>query len=222
MISTLSRTVTRHLNKKHTAGRAAVVVAVALALSSCASAPPDLPPTIPSDRGETTVYIVRHAEKATNDPRDPDLSTKGFARADSLATQLREAGINYIITTQLKRTIQTAGPLARKRHITPEVVPVGTSTTIHVDSVVAAVKRRPGATILIVGHSNTIGPIAQALGGDKIGSVCDNEYSNLIVLSIPRAQRTRMLVQTYGLRDEPGDGTCKPLMGPGRKKAPSR
>jgi phosphohistidine phosphatase SixA len=212
MISTLRRTVTRYTKQKHTAGRAATVVAVALALSSCASAPPELPPTIPSDRGETTVYIVRHAEKATNDPRDPDLSAKGFARADSLAIQLREAGINYIITTQLKRTIETAGPLAERRRITPEIVPVGTSTAAHVDSVVAAVKRRPGATILIVGHSNTIGRIAQALGGEKIGDVCDNEYSNLIVLSMPRAQPTRMLVQTYGLPDEPGDGTCKPLM----------
>ncbi len=216
MISTLGRPVTRHFEKRHTAGRPAialaVALAVALALSSCASAAPGLPPIIPSDRGETTVYIVRHAEKATNDPRDPDLSTKGLARADSLATQLREAGINYVITTQLKRTIETAEPLARKRHIKPEVVSVGTSTKAHVDSVVAAVKRQPGATILIVGHSNTIGLIAEALGGDKVGNVCDNEYSNLIVLSMPRSKPTRMLVQTYGLPDEPGDGTCKPLM----------
>ncbi len=213
MISTLRRTVTHHVTHRHTAGRAAAVAAVALALSSCASAPAELPPTIPTDRGETTVYIVRHAEKAANDPRDPDLSPKGYARADSLAIQLREAGINYIITTQLKRTIETAEPLAQRRHVTPEVVPVGTSTAIHVDSVVAAVKRRPGATILIVGHSNTIGRIAEALGGDKVGNVCDNEYSNLIVLSMPRAKPTRTLVQTYGLPDEPGDGTCKPLMG---------
>ena len=212
MISTLSRTVTRRVDKRHPAGRAAVVLAVALAISSCASAAPGLPPIIPSDRGETTVYIVRHAEKATNDPRDPDLSTKGLARADSLAIQLREAGINYIITTQLKRTIETAEPLARRRHITPEVVAVGSSTKAHVDSVVAAVKRQTGATILIVGHSNTIGLIAEALGGEKVGSVCDHEYSNLIVLSMPRAKPTRMLVQTYGLPDEPGDGTCKPLM----------
>jgi broad specificity phosphatase PhoE len=154
---------------------------------------------------------VRHAEKATDDPTDPSLSEKGNARADSLATQLREAGINYIITTQLRRTILTAQPLARKRHITPEVVPVRNSTEAHVDSVVAAVRRHPGATILIVGHSNTIGRIAEALGGEKVGNVCDNEYSNLIVLAMPRAKPTRMLVETYGLPDEPGDGTCRTL-----------
>jgi hypothetical protein len=34
---------------------------------------------------EPFVVIVRHAEKATNDPKDPDLSQAGHARAETLA-----------------------------------------------------------------------------------------------------------------------------------------
>ena len=179
-------------------------------LSACTGAPPLDPPVVPSDRGETTVYIVRHAEKSTDNPSDPELSTVGYARADSLGSQLREAGVNVIITTQLKRTGLTARPLARMRGIVPEIVPTGSSTAAHIDSVAAAVLRHPGATILVVGHSNTIGHIARALGGDEIGDLCDQEYSNLIILSMPRGKETKMLIERYGPPDPAGDGSCIP------------
>lgn len=187
------------------------LVTLAVITAGCATAAPSEPPVVPSDRGETTVYLVRHAEKATDNPSDPELSSIGYARAELLATQLREAGINVIITTQLRRTGLTARPLARMRGITPEIVPVGGSTAAHIDSVTAAVLRHPGATILVVGHSNTIGHIARKLGGDRIGDLCDSEYSNLIILTMPRARPTKMLVEHYGPPDPPSDGTCKPM-----------
>jgi len=211
MIPTLTRAVPHSPRIKRNIARFASLGAVAIALASCASAPLHEAPIVPSDRGETTVYLVRHGEKATDDPADPTLSERGSARADSLATQLREAGINVIITTHLRRTILTAEPLARLRHITPEVVPIKGSAQAHIDSVAAAVRRHQGGTILVVGHSNTIGRIAEALGGDKVGDLCDNEYSNLIVLAMSRAKPTKMLVESYGLPDVPGNGECKPL-----------
>ena len=182
------------------------LVAFTGACSPAAATP--VPPVIPSDRGETVVYLVRHGEKATENPADPELSERGYARADSLASQLREAGVNVVITTHLKRTILTGRPLARMRGITPEIVPATSPTSAHIDSVVAAVRRHPGATILVVGHSNTIGHIARKLGGDNLGDLCDHEYSNLIILSMPRAKPTKMLVEKYGPPDPPSDGAC--------------
>ncbi|MEO5590106.1 MAG: phosphoglycerate mutase family protein [Gemmatimonadaceae bacterium] len=188
------------------------MAALAAITVGCAAAAPALPPVVPADRGETTVYIVRHAEKSTENPSDPELSKAGYARADSLASQLREAGVNVIITTQLKRTILTARPLARMRGIVPEVVSVGNPASAHIDSVVAAVRRHQGGTIVVVGHSNTVGHIAAALGGDEIGDLCDNEYSGLIILSIPRSKPTKMLVEHYGLADAPAVGSCVPRL----------
>lgn len=184
---------------------------IAVTAAGCVPAQPPEPPVVPGNRGETTVYIVRHAEKAADNPSDPELSAIGYARADSLAMQLREAGINVIITTHLQRTTLTARPLARMRGITPVVIPATGPTPAHIDSVAAAVLRHSGATILVVGHSNTIGRIARKLGGDPMVELCDSEYSNLIILSMPRSKPTKMLVERYGPPDPPGDGSCQPV-----------
>lgn len=182
-----------------------------LAIAGCATAATPAPIPAAGEHGETIIYLVRHAEKSTENPSDPDLSPIGFVRADSLASQLKEAGINVIITTHLKRTIETAQPLAKKRGITPEVVAISGSTAAHIDSVVAAVRRHMGSRILVVGHSNTIGRIAEGLGAPHIGDLCDNEYSTLIILSIHRSSPVGFLVDSYGASDPPGDGKCKNL-----------
>lgn len=182
-----------------------------VAIAGCATAATPAPIPAAGEHGETIVYLVRHAEKSTENPSDPDLSTMGYVRADSLASQLREAGINVIITTHLKRAIETAQPLAKKRGITPEVVAIRGSTAAHVDSVVAAVRRHMGSRILVVGHSNTIGRIAEALGAPHIGDLCDNAYSDLIILSIHRSSPVGFLVDSYGPSDPPGDGSCKTI-----------
>ncbi len=185
--------------------RALAVVIVA----GCATAATPAPIPAIGEHGETIIYLVRHAEKSTENPTDPDLSPMGFVRADSLASQLREAGINVIITTHLKRTIETARPLAKKRGITPEVVSISGSTAAHIDSVVAAVRHHIGSRILVVGHSNTIGRIAEKLGAPHIGDLCDNEYSDLIILSIHRTAPVGYLLDSYGPPDPPGDASCK-------------
>ena len=149
------------------------LVTLAALNGACSSAPvPPEPPIVPSDRGETVVYIVRHAEKAAENPADPELSRVGYERADSLASQLREAGINVVITTHLKRTILTARPLARMRGITPVIVPATSPTAAHIDSVVAAVRRHPGGTILVVGRACELGGNDQ-LVLRRIASVLD-------------------------------------------------
>jgi phosphohistidine phosphatase SixA len=199
------------LNEFRVVTRVCATLTTALVLLACASAATPAPAPVGGQHGETIVYLVRHAEKSTDDPVNPDLSAIGHIRADSLASQLKEAGIDVIITTQFKRTIQTAAPFAKRRGITPEIVPVTGTTAEHVDSVVAAVRRHPGSRILIVGHSNTIGRIAERLGAPRIGDLCDNEYADLIILSIHRSSPVGYLVDSYGPPDPPGDGSCTPV-----------
>ena len=197
------------LNSIRAVTRSSLRALTVIAIAGCATAATPAPVPAAGEHGETIVYLARHAEKSTDNPSDPDLSHAGFVRADSLASSLREAGINVIITSHLKRTIETAQPVARKFGITPEVVTISGSTAAHIDSVVAAVRRHTGSRILVVGHSNTIGRIAEKLGAPHIGDLCDNEYSDLIILSIHRTSPVGFLVDSYGPADPPGDPSCK-------------
>lgn len=180
-------------------------------IASCA--PSSAPQALPNYRGETTVYVVRHAEKAppVSGNSDVDLSASGYARADSLAGQLREAGIDVVITTQLKRTQLTARALAAMRGITPVVVPATSPVTAHAESVAVAVRRYPGSRILVVGHSNTVGPIITALGGGPVGDLCDSEYSNLFTLTLSPSAPTRLHAGSFGARDAVPEAGCVPV-----------
>lgn len=142
--------------------------------------------------------------------RDPDLSDKGRARAESLAVALRDSGVNMIITTDLKRTMQTAAPLAKLRHITPKVIPIGMSVQSHMNRVVDEIKSHEGATILVVGHNNTIGHIASKLAGGNIGDLCTDEYANLIIISMTKGRVAKILLESYGVPDPPS-GSCPHL-----------
>ena len=59
------------------------------------------------------VFVVRHAEKVTDDPKDKDplLSEIGALRAVDLMKLLRGEKIDSIFTTDYKRTKLTAFPL---------------------------------------------------------------------------------------------------------------
>jgi broad specificity phosphatase PhoE len=61
--------------------------------------------------GQRTIVVVRHADKIDNTD-DAVLSPTGEAQAKRLAHALKDLGISAIYTTQFKRTVQTATPLA--------------------------------------------------------------------------------------------------------------
>lgn len=131
---------------------------------------------------QQTIFVVRHAERADASPgaapmmaSDPDLSEKGKARAESLAAVLKDAKITAIYTTQYKRTVQTAEPLAKALGIQPTVVDAR-------DTAALIEKLKSGGNALVVGHSNTVGPVLQQLGVAEAVTVGDNDYDNLFVV----------------------------------------
>ena len=137
---------------------------------------------------QNTVFVVRHAERAdagaSASPMmaaDPDLSEPGRARAESLAAALKDAGITAIFTTEYKRTQQTAAPLAKALGIE--------TTTVSSRDLPALIEKLKGAlgSVLVVGHSNTVGEIVSRLGVAEKVTIGDNDYDNLFV--VVRAER---------------------------------
>jgi len=83
--------------------------------------------------GATDLLLIRHGESAparadreaalTDGHSDPELDPVGEAQALRLADRLASEEIAAIYVTSLRRTAQTAAPLAAKLGVTPAVVP---------------------------------------------------------------------------------------------------
>jgi phosphohistidine phosphatase SixA len=178
----------------------------------CTPAPPTPEPTpLP---GSTTVYLVRHAEKVPSIPGelDPSISAAGKARAKQLASRLGTAGVTAIVTTQFKRTHETAEPIATAIGVTPEVITAGRPGDA--DSVAAFVLRHRGEKVLIVGHSLTIPGIIEALGGPQLSNICENQYSDLFIMFLPPSGPAQLVRQHYGRGDPPLPRDCSAIVSP--------
>jgi broad specificity phosphatase PhoE len=132
---------------------------------------------------QTSVFVVRHAERADAAAgtapmmaTDPDLSEVGKARAQSLATALKDAGITAIYTTEYKRTKQTGEPLAKALGIQVTAVPAR-----EMPALLEKLKAATG-NVLVIGHSNTVGEVIAGLGVAEPVKLTDSDYDNLFVV----------------------------------------
>lgn len=138
--------------------------------------------------GQTAIFLVRHAEKATesNEATVP-LSAAGRARAERLATFLASAGVTGIYATETDRARQTAEPLARARKLeihgyAPRDAEGKPAPRIVIDRIK---KDEPTGRVLVVGHSNTVPEILAALGyGEKV-EIPSTQFDDLFLV-VPR------------------------------------
>ena len=139
----------------------------------------------------TTVFVMRHAEKLTVNPDDPDpaLAPAGEARALELAQHFgrapKDQALDAIFVTELRRTQDTVRPLANRLGI-PVIV-------VQADEPDKAAKRAlteyRGGRVLIVAHSDTVPDIVKELSGVNVGPMSEADYGILYVVAVPRFSR---------------------------------
>lgn len=122
----------------------------------------------------TTIYIVRHAEKADTS-RDPELSEAGRARARTLAHVLTDAGLDAIFVTDTHRSRQTAAPIAAATGLTPTQYDARDAAALA--ATIAA--DHAGQQVLVVGHSNTLDDIAAAFGITGLADLEESQFDRL-------------------------------------------
>lgn len=160
-------------------------------LSACST------PSAIHDNGKvvTTFVIVRHAEKATDDPRDPSLSEAGHARAQALARVLANEPLSAAYATRYRRTQQTAAPAASVHGINVSTYEAALPAAQLATQLRAA--HATGGTVLVVGHSNTVPDIAASLSGQSTDAMPENEFDRLYRVRIGADGKASLVSERY-------------------------
>lgn len=129
----------------------------------------------------TTYYFIRHAEKDRSDQseKDPDLTAAGLKRAQNWAEVLKDVPLDMVLSTNYKRTLQTAAPVAREKGLSIENYEAGNGFDKQFK------KRTAGKTVLVVGHSNTTPQFVNAiLGEKKYEDIDDKQNGALFIVQV--------------------------------------
>lgn len=173
--------------------RVIFVLLLSLALVSCSKPQPQ-----PAS-ASTIVLLVRHAEKASDAEASP-LTEAGAERSQALVRVAEAAGVSAIYSTQFKRNRDTAQPISERLKIAVTELPIkDLQNPADYGKTLARdiTEKHAGQTVLVVGHSNTIPLVLEALTGQP--PLADHaEYSDLFIVTIPPSGAARLIKAQYG------------------------
>ena len=145
--------------------------------------------------GNTTLYIVRHAEKEKGD--DPLLTEDGNIRAGDLMRTLRDKKIKRAYVTQYKRTQHTADSLNLQLGIDTAHYMADTSCVY----LFTAIEKNNdwNKPIFIIAHSNIIPKIIYKLGITDFPqqNIPENEFDNLYLVTFKNG-KAKLKHSKYG------------------------
>lgn len=139
----------------------------------------------------TTYYLIRHAEKdrSVAGERDPELNVDGKQRAQKWVEVLKEVKFDAIYSTDYKRTMQTAKPLAENNKL---VILSYDPRNLYSEEFK---KATTGKTVMIVGHSNTTPHFVNAiLAEKKYQDIDDSENGALFIVQVQPDDAAHSLV----------------------------
>lgn len=130
----------------------------------------------PVPQPEPVFYVMRHLHTPEG-ASDPDLTAEGQRQAQLLANWFTGEPPAAIFVTDTKRSRQTAAPLAARLGLTPMVYDPRSLPIL-----IGEVMKSPNPA-LIIGHSNTVPDIVQALGGQPPEALTHRDFGDIWVIS---------------------------------------
>ena len=142
----------------------------------------------------TTIYLFRHAEKETHNPKDrnPNLNMERQKRAARLNHMFKNKKVNALFSTAYNRTEQTITPLAETHQLPiqkydPKKLKELASTII---------QQYSGQNTIVVGHSNTLFPLAKEFGVPNADQeISESDYNTYLVIKLKRNKATLSIKQ---------------------------
>lgn len=127
------------------------------------------------------LYFFRHAEKRIETKVDPGLTALGKARAAALARHFNDIDITRLYSTNYKRTLHTAAPLAASRTMDIKLYDPKQLSQF------AELLKTNKVSSLVIGHSNTTPELVKLLGGEPL-YLSDDDYGDLTILTMSGTQ----------------------------------
>lgn len=161
--------------------KTSIAAACLALLTACSSQPA---------AGDSATYIlVRHAEKAAAPAQDPPLTEAGRQRAQRLADDLQGTRLDAVYSSAYRRTRQTAAPIAHAQQrpvidYAPDDA-AGFATRLRAD--------HPRGTVLVVGHSNTLPPLARALCDCSVADMDERIYGIRYTIRVDASGRATLV-----------------------------
>jgi len=155
-----------------------LLVIALFALAACATTAASGPPPI---------YVMRHLNTPEGQ-RDPDLLPEGQRAAAALPDWFGRTRVRAIYVSDFRRTRQTAAPLAARLRLTPIVYDPRDTPAL-----IARVRAGP-LPALIVGHSNTVPDIVEALGGTRPAPLVHADFGDIWRIT-PDGATSRMRIE---------------------------
>jgi phosphohistidine phosphatase SixA len=138
---------------------------------------------------QQVIFLVRHAEQSL-EGEDPALTEAGRRRATALAALLKDAAINAIFESGIRRTRETAKPLADALNVELKTYPrtdiggfIGILRSEHAQD-----------RVLIVTQSLRISRWLKVLGSSVDITVAPTDYDNILVV-IPRGDGAPLVLR---------------------------
>lgn len=146
------------------------------------------------DLAPSIVWICRHAEKADDGTNDPPLSEIGKTQAEALANLLGSIDLKAIYVSTFKRTQLTGLPLARKRQLASRSVDPSKT-----DLLAKMIREsHVGQQVLVIGHSNTVPALIEALGVKEKVTMEEGDYGDLFAVVRDIAGGVRLVRMRFG------------------------
>jgi broad specificity phosphatase PhoE len=144
----------------------------------------------------TTVVIVRHAEKAADQGKDPNLTEAGEARAKLLARLLGAMPLGGLYSSEFHRTRETLVPLAEASGVEIRTIPAReTANTLTAERLLSD---HPGQLVVVASHSNLAPGIVTALTGEPLPEIDESVYDDLFVVSLHTDGTAHFVRLKYG------------------------
>jgi phosphohistidine phosphatase SixA len=145
---------------------------------------------------DTTVVVLRHAERQSLLDSNSLLSEAGLRRAENLVPLLTAFRPTALYASDLERTQQTLAPVAAKLGMKPLIRPKGASEALAAE----ILRDQRGKTVLVCWHHDLMAKLVRALGvKGPVPYLSFDSYDSLWIVHVPAKGEATLEERTQGL-----------------------